>query len=484
MKVLLTGANGYIGRRLKKKLLQDASIELKIFVRNKKSLTQEVLDSCEVIEGDTLNKESLRAALKSVDVAYYLIHSLQNANYKELDKLSAQNFIQIATECGVKRVIYLGGLGVKNSQTSEHLLSRIETGEVLSSSASVQTICIRAGVIIGSGSASFEIIRNLVEKLPLMLTPKWVNTYAQPIAVADVLRYLLSALTLEYDKNLIVDIGSKKMPYKEMMMQTAKALGLKRYLIPIPLLSITLSSYWLNLFTPVPFQIARALVEGLKSEVVIQNENAAIYFPHITPMDYISAVQQAILEIEKKQVISRWSDADGQSWDKRHLNEISDAIFVDRKERDISDYDKHELFEVVCAIGGANGWFAYDFLWEIRGRFDKAIGGAGINRGRRDERTLRVGESLDFWRVADVVEDERLLLYAQMKLPGDGWLEFKIEENRLIQSAYFFPKGLLGRIYWYALIPLHYLVFTNMIESILDKCKKRSDSTKADAKRV
>jgi uncharacterized protein YbjT (DUF2867 family) len=472
MKVLLTGANGYIGRRLKQKLLEDARVALKIFVRNKKSLTKEVLESCEVIEGDTFDKEALRDALKDVDVAYYFVHSLNKANYKELDKLSAQNFIQIATECGVKRVVYLGGLGVKNSQTSEHLLSRLETGEVLSTSKSVQTIWIRAGVIIGSGSASFEIIRNLVEKLPLLLTPKWVNTYAQPIAVDDVLRYLLSALTLEYDKNLIVDIGSQKMPYKEMMMQTAEALGLRRYLIPIPLLSITLSSYWLNLFTPVPFQVAKALVEGLKSEVVMQNENAKTYFPQIIPMSYIDAVKQALVEIEKNQVISRWSDADGYSWDKRHLNEISDAIFVDRKERDITGYDKHELFEVVCAIGGANGWFDYDFLWELRGRFDKAIGGVGINRGRRDNRTLRVGESLDFWRVADVVEDERLLLYAQMKLPGDGWLEFKIEENTLIQSAYFFPKGLLGRLYWYALIPLHYLVFTNMIESILDRCKK------------
>ncbi|MDO9267235.1 MAG: SDR family oxidoreductase, partial [Sulfurimonas sp.] len=392
--------------------------------------------------------------------------------YKDLDKLSAQNFIDMAQECGVKRVIYLGGLGVKNSDTSKHLLSRIETGEILSSSTAVQTIWVRAGVIIGSGSASFEIIRNLIEKLPIMITPKWVDTYAQPIAVDDVVSYLSSSLYLDYDKNLIVDIGAKKMMYKEMMLETAEALGLKRYLFAVPFMSITLSSYWLNLFTPVPFSVAKALIEGLKSEVTVQNENAEKYFANITPMSYIDAVKKAVLEIEQNQVISRWSDANGSSWDKTHSKEINNAIFVDRREVDISSYDKERVFKAIKSIGGKNGWFDYDFLWEIRGIIDKALGGVGLNRGRRDSCDLRLGECLDFWRVEDIKENERLLLFAQMKIPGHAWLEFKLDGDKLIQSAYFYPKGIWGRIYWYALIPMHYFIFKNMIESILKNSLK------------
>jgi uncharacterized protein YbjT (DUF2867 family) len=469
MKVLLTGANGYIGRRLKRALLDLDGVDVRIFVRNKKTLSQKALERCEVIEGDTFDPKALEKALEGIDTAYYLIHSLNKENYKELDKLSAQNFIDVASKCKVKRVIYLGGLGVKNEDTSEHLLSRLETGEVLSSSDKVQTLWIRAGVIIGSGSASFEIIRNLVEKIPFLITPKWVDTLAQPIAVDDVINYLVTSLYLEHDKNLIVDVGSKKMPYKEMMLQTATALGLKRYLIPVPFMSINISSHWLNLFTPVPISVARALIDGLKSEVVIQNDNAQRYYPHITPLSYIQAVEKAIHEIEQNQVISRWSDADGTIWDKTHSGQINDAIFVDRKEVDISAYDKEKIFRTILSIGGDNGWFGYNFLWKLRGFIDKMFGGVGLRRGRRDHHELRVGESLDFWRVEDIVHNERLLLFAQMQVPGLAWLEFKITNGTLIQSAYFYPKGLWGRLYWYALKPLHYFIFKNMIQSILKK---------------
>lgn len=471
MKVLLTGANGYIGRRLKKLLASKEDVELRIFVRNKKTISKEIIDKYEVVEGDTFDKEALKKALEGIDAAYYLIHSLNKENYKELDKLSAQNFIDTAAACGVKRVIYLGGLGVKNENTSEHLLSRLETGEVLSSSEGVQTIWIRAGVIIGSGSASFEIIRNLVEKLPVMITPKWVDTYAQPIAVDDVINYLVSSLYLKYDKNLVVDIGSQKLKYKDMMLQTAEALGLKRCLLPVPFMSINISSYWLNLFTPVPFSVAKALIEGLKSEVTVQNDNAKKYFPQIEPIGYIDAVKKAVKEIEENQVISRWSDAEGKVWDETHKHEINDAIFVDRQVADITAYEKTKLFKVITSIGGDNGWFDYDFLWEIRGLIDKALGGAGINRGRRDSCDLRVGECLDFWRVQDFKENERLLLFAQMKVPGSAWLEFKIEDNKLIQSAYFYPRGIWGRLYWYAMSPMHYFIFKNMINNILKKSK-------------
>jgi uncharacterized protein YbjT (DUF2867 family) len=471
MKVLLTGANGYIGRRLKNALLKRNDIALKIFVRNKQTLSKQVLERCEIVEGDTFDKEALRKALTDVHTAFYLIHSLNKKNYKELDKLSAQNFIETAKECGVKRVIYLGGLGVKNSDTSEHLLSRLETGEVLSSVSGVQTIWIRAGVIIGSGSASFEIIRNLVEKLPLMVTPKWVGTFAQPIAVDDVISYLGASLDLECKNNLVVDIGTQKMPYKEMMLQTADVLGLKRTLIPVPFLNINISSYWLNLFTPVPFNVAKALIEGLKSEVVVQNDNAGRYFPQIIPMSYKEAVKRAIEEIRENQVISRWSDSKGDICDSMHAEKINDAVFVDRKEADIHGYDKVRVFNAISSIGGENGWFDYNFLWEIRGIADSLLGGVGINRGRRDSCDLRAGECLDFWRVEEFKENERLLLFAQMKLPGKAWLEFKLTDEKLLQSAYFYPKGLWGRIYWYLMMPFHYFIFKNMIHSILQKSR-------------
>ncbi len=470
MKVLLTGSTGYIGRRLKQKLLNDENIELKLLVRNKKSVSS-LNENTQIIEGDTFNKESLKEALKDVEVAYYLIHSLSNENYKDLDKTSAQNFLDIAAECGVKRIIYLGGLGVKDENTSEHLLSRIETGEILSSNKNVQTIWLRAGVIIGSGSASFEIIRNLTEKLPIMTTPKWVNTKAQPIAVTDVLSYLHKSLYLDVKENLIVDIGSEQLSYKNMMLKTAKVLGLKRILITLPFMSIKLSSYWLNLFTPVPYAVAKALVEGLKSEVIIQNDHAKKYFPNILPISYEDAVANAIKEIEENQVISRWNDKADDVWEKNSQNELSKAIFIDRKEMDISNIEASKVYQAFIGIGGENGWFDFDFLWELRGIIDKLIGGVGLKRGRRSQCDLRISDCLDFWKVVDLKKDERLLLYAQMKLPGEAWLEFKIKDNKLIQSAYFYPKGVLGRLYWYALIPLHYFVFNNMIKSIIKKAK-------------
>ena len=473
MKVLLTGSTGYIGRRLKEKLLEKKDITLRLFTRNKNTLSTKTMNTLEVVEGDTFDKNSLREALKDIDIAFYLIHSLSSKNYKDLDKISAQNFLDIANECGVKRIIYLGGLGVKNDDTSEHLLSRIETGEILSSNKNVQTIWIRAGVIIGSGSTSFEIIRNLTEKLPIMTTPKWVETKAQPIAVEDVINYLVDSLYLKESKSLVIDIGAEQLKYKEMMLQTAEALGLKRIIIPLPFLSINLSSYWLNLFTPVPFIVAKALIEGLKSEVVIQNDNAKKYFPNIKPLSFINAVKKAVEEIQTNQVISRWSDNSGKIWDRNHTKEIADAIFFDRKEKDISNLSKESIYKAFTSIGGENGWFDYDFLWEARGFIDKMIGGVGLKRGRRDPNKLRIGESLDFWKVVDVKENERLLLYAQMKVPGNAWLEFKIEDNKLIQSAYFYPKGVLGRLYWYILIPIHYFVFNNMINSIIIKAASK-----------
>ena len=472
MHILLTGSTGYIGRRLKANLLKDPSLKLRLLVRNKKAVSDTLPQNVEIIEADVSNKEELQKAMQGIDICYYLVHSLNVKDYKELDRKLAENFLSVAKSCGVKRIIYLGGLGVKNANTSEHLLSRLETGEILSSSSHVQTVWIRAGVIIGSGSASFEIIRNLTEKLPIMTTPKWVDTLAQPIGVGDVLKYLEGALHVKSKENLIIDIGAEQLSYKQMMEKTARVLGLKRWIIPIPFMSINISSYWLNLFTPVPFSVAKALIEGLKSEVVIQNQNAQKFFPQIHPKPYEKCVEEAIKEIEQNQVVSRWNDNGGKIWEKDHAKEFSNALFMDRKVRDLQGLSPQKVYKAFTSIGGKSGWFDYDFLWEIRGIIDKMLGGVGLKRGRRSECDLRVSDCLDFWKVVDIKKDERLLLYAQMKLPGNAWLEFKIENDKLIQSAYFYPKGLLGRLYWYILVPIHSLVFNNMIDSILKKAEE------------
>ena len=475
MKVLLTGANGYIGRRLKQTLLNE-DVSLRLLVRNPKSLDSDL--EAEVIQGDTFDIDSLELALDGIDVAYYLIHSLQDKNYKELDKKSAQNFLDAAIKQGVKRIIYLGGLGIKE-EASEHLLSRIETGEILSSKPDkIETIWIRAGVIIGSGSASFEIIRHLTEKLPIMVTPKWVKTLAQPIGVDDVIAYLNASKDLSINSNLVVDIGSEKMTYKEMMLACANALGLRRWIFPLPVLTINLSSYWLNLFTPVPYTVARSLIEGLSSEVVVQNDNANRYFCNIHPMGFQEAVKKAIKEMEENQVFSRWSDAGGgqDRWEKQHKDDPSSAVLMDRQSMKLDGISRETVYRTFCSIGGKEGWFGYDWLWEIRGWLDKMIGGAGLNRGRRHGQHLRIGESVDFWRVEDLSVNERLLLYAQMKVPGKAWLEFKIKGDELVQTAYFYPRGLFGRLYWYILTPIHYLVFGNMIRSIVKKARKNEQT--------
>lgn len=306
MNVLLTGATGYIGRRLKERLFSDKNVQLRLFVRNADKVRASTRSRVEVFEGNTFDKGSLRRALQGIDTAYYLIHSMgTKGNFEELDRLSANNFREACITAKVKRIIYLGGLGRKET-ASRHLLSRLETGEILSSKPEdIQTIWFRAGIIIGSGSASFEIIRNLVQKLPLMITPRWVRTRTQPIAVGDVLDYLFLAKDIEAKENLVVDIGSEQMSFKDMLERAARVMGLRRRLIPVPVLSPKLSSYWLIFFTPVSYRIARALVEGLKSETIIQNDNATKYFPSISLLSYEKAVEAALAETESNQIISR-----------------------------------------------------------------------------------------------------------------------------------------------------------------------------------
>lgn len=470
--LLLTGATGYIGRRLKHKLLEERNVELRLLVRHAGALSEAMREQTQVFEGSTFDLDILDKAMQGVETAYYLIHSLGHDDYAERDRISAKNFREAAVKAGVKKIIYLGGLGVVNKDTSEHLLSRIETGEILSADpANIDVIWFRAGVIIGSGSASFEIIRNLIQKLPIMITPKWVRTKAQPIGVEDVISYLVHAKANTLTGSHVVDIGSEQLCYQEMMQQCAEVMGLKRLIIPVPFLSIGLSSYWLNIFTPVPFNVASSLIKGVRSEVIVQNDNASKLFSDIHPSSFKQSIAKALLEAEENQVISRWSDRGNDVWETDHKDSIANAVFIDRQVLPLGDLKKHDVHKSYLGIGGENGWFSYGWLWEVRGLFDKLAGGAGLNRGRRSQHELRVGDSLDFWKVIDIQDDERLLLYAQMKVPGKAWLEFKIHDGKLIQSAYFLPKGVFGRLYWYALVPLHYFVFKDMIRSVLKKAK-------------
>ena len=473
MKVLLTGANGYIGRRLKHLLLEADDVSLRLFVRNAKSVSPAVSGNVDIVEGNTFDTEALDRALEGVDVAYYLIHSMASGpDYRELDRKSAENFREAAIRQGVRTIIYLGGLGKKDG-ASEHLLSRIETGEVLSAKPDqIRTYWFRAGVILGSGSASFEIIRNLVQKLPVMITPRWVETMAQPIAVGDVVRYLNEARHLDMKENQMIDIGSEQMSYREMMLGVARIMGLKRIMIPVPFLTPTLSSYWLGLFTPVPVSIASALIEGLKCEVLRQNDLAYRLFA-FKPVSFEDAVRKALAEIEENQVVSRWSDSGGETWEHDHVRDIANALFMDRQRLPLAEDERQGVFESLMCLGGREGWFSYSFLWTVRGLFDKLLGGAGLNRGRRDACHVRIGDSVDFWKVVDVVEDERLLLFAQMKLPGKAWLEFKIEQNELIQTAYFYPNGVWGRIYWYSMLPFHFFIFRDMVKQIVERGRKK-----------
>jgi len=473
MNILLTGATGYIGRRLQERLLTDDSVRIRAFVRNARKVHPASGDRVELFEGNVLDQESIKEALKGMDVAYYLIHSMgAGADFEQLDRASAQNFLEACIQNKVKRIIYLGGLGEKDT-ASKHLKSRLETGEILSSRPDqIQTIWFRAAVIIGSGSASFETIRNLVQKLPVMVTPRWVRTQTQPIAVTDVLEYLSQAKNLGSEESLIIDIGSEQMPFKDMLLNAAHVMGLRRYIIPVPVLSPWLSSYWLILMTPVPFPIAQSLIQGLKSETIVKNQNSRKFFPQIHPLSYQESILRALKEIERDQVISRWCDSSAQrTCDIKGQDNLESAIFREKISSDFGEIPGHKVFAAVESIGGDNGWYKFDWLWRLRGFIDIILAGPGLSRGRRDPNKLRIGDGLDFWKVVDVKPDKRLLLVNQMKVPGKAWLEFSVERTKLIQTAHFYPKGLWGRIYWYLTKPLHKLIFPDIVKGIIEKAR-------------
>ncbi|MEC9493132.1 SDR family oxidoreductase [Flexistipes sp.] len=474
MKILITGATGYIGRRLAYKAL-DEGFSVRLFVRNTRKVDTELQKKCEIIQGSTFEKENLDRALSGIDTAYYLIHSMgKGSDFEALDKKSAENFRNAAVRNSVAKIVYLGGLG-EQSNTSRHLRSRNETGRILSSDpGKIDVICFRAGVIIGSGSASFEIVRNITEKLPLMVAPRWVETLTEPVGIQDVIKYLISAADSDLKGSHVVDIGTGKMSFKEMMLKAAEVMHLKRIIIKVPLLTPNLSSYWLILFTPVNFDVAKELIEGLKFPSVKENDKASQLFPEIQPESYEKAFTKALEEIYDNQVISSWCDSSGgRHCDVPFVNEISKAVYKDMHIAEVDNFEAEKVFGSVKMLGGKRGWLAYDILWQLRGLMDKLIGGYGLNRGRRNEKELRVGDYIDFWKVVDLVENKRLLLQAQMKVPGKAWLEFSLIDNTLVQTAFFYPKGLMGRLYWFSMLPFHKFIFGKMLHRVVKRAEKQ-----------
>lgn len=470
MKILLTGATGYIAQRLLPVLLEKGH-EVVCVVRDKNRYNIEKYKafSISVVAANFLDKETLQNIPADIDVAYYLIHSMSTTgeDFEELEKKSAENFKTRIEQTNARQVIYLSGI-VNEQNLSKHLLSRKNVEQILST-ASFALTTLRAGIIVGSGSASFEIIRDLVEKLPVMIAPKWLHTACQPIAIRNVIDYLFGVMLLPETYNKSYDIGGpEKLTYRQMLMRFAEERKLKRRIFVVPVMTPKLSSYWLYFVTSTSYTLAVNLVDSMKVEVICTPNNLQQLLG-IELIGYNKAIRLAFGKIEQNQVISSWKDAltsntlyHGIS---KHIEVPTNGCFRDVREKKIDNSDR--VLKKIWSIGGRTGWYYGNWLWSIRGVLDKMVGGVGLRRGRKSITDISSGDSLDFWRVllADKKE-KRLLLYAEMKLPGEAWLEFKIIDDILHQTATFRPLGLWGRIYWYAVLPFHGFIFKGMINNI------------------
>nr|WP_296063970.1 SDR family oxidoreductase [uncultured Actinoplanes sp.] len=476
MRCLVTGATGYIGGRLAPRLLE-AGQQVRCLTRSTGRMRDVPwVTRAEVVEGDLTDRESLRAAFDGVDVAYFLVHSLGRRDFEELDRRAAHNFAEAAREAGVSRIVYLGGPEPEADQRpSAHLRSRAEVARILLDGA-VPTAVLRAPVIIGSGSASFEMLRYLTERLPVMVTPRWVRNRIQPIAVRDVLRYLIAAATLPDDVHRAFDIGGPDvLTYEQMMRRYAKVAGLRRrVIVPLRPLSPWLSAHWVGLVTPVPNAIARPLVASLVHEAVAHEHDIAKYVPGDDPIGFDAAVRLALSKIRDANVETRWSTASGLDAAADSLPSDPDwaggSVYVDERSREVAA-PVESLWRVIEGVGGDNGWYSFPLAWSIRGWLDRLVGGVGLRRGRRDRHHLRVGEALDWWRVEEIVPGSLLRLRAEMRVPGRAWLEMCAipdGEGRSIyrQRAVFLPRGLAGHAYWASVLPFHGLVFNGMARNI------------------
>ncbi|WP_229402968.1 SDR family oxidoreductase [Micromonospora okii] len=478
MRCLVTGATGYIGGRLAPRLLAEGHT-VRCLARAAGRLRDVPWAArVEIAEGDLRRPETLPAAFAGVDVAYYLVHSLGQTGFEAADREAAANFAEAAMVAGVHRIVYLGGpQPAGGGATSPHLRSRAEVGRILLDSG-VPTAVLRAAVIIGSGSASFEMLRHLTERLPAMVTPRWVRNRVQPIAVRDVLRYLTGCATLPAEVNRGFDIGGPDvLTFEDMMRRYARVAGLRRrVVVPVRALTPSLSSHWVGLVTPVPNAIARPLVESLVHEAVAREHDIAAHVPDppggLTGFD--RAVELALAKIRDAEVETRWSTASGPDAPAEPLPSdprwSGGTVYTDVRERAV-DAPPDALWRVVEGIGGEHGWYSFPLAWAVRGWLDRLIGGVGLRRGRRDPHHLRVGEALDFWRVEEVVPGKLLRLRAEMRLPGRAWLEMRAEPadgggSRYVQRAVFLPRGLAGHAYWGAVLPFHGVVFAGMARNI------------------
>ena len=478
-KCLVTGATGYIGGRLIRELLSHG-YRVRILARNRERLKDHPwIDRVEVVSGDAHEVTALDEALEGIDVAYYLLHALMSKDdFEQEEKDIADKFGAAAKTANIQRIVYLGGIIAQNELLSPHLQSRADTGTILKSFG-VPTIELRAGIVIGSGSASFEMLRYLTERLPVMTTPRWVETKIQPIAVRDVLRYLVGAAAIDYSVSGDFDIGGPEVfSYREMMMKYAEAAGLrKRIIIPVPVLTPKLSSGWVGLVTPVPITLARRLVESLKNEVVVRDDSVRTLIPDskagLTP--FKQAVELALTRIKEANVETRWTNASVPGTPSDPLPTDPDwaggTLYTDVRTLHSED-PIQTVWKRVEAIGGRNGYSTATWAWELRGLMDRFFGGVGLRRGRRDDNTLIEGEALDFWRVEAINRPELLRLRAEMRMPGLAWLEFALEQDAtgtgtvITQRALFAPKGLLGHAYWWSVWPMHGLVFPSMVKNM------------------
>ena len=475
MKILLTGVTGYIGKRLLIQLLEEGH-HIVCSVRDKNrfglNLFKEKLNQIEVIENDFLDESTLDNIPKDIDTAYYLIHSMSSSDgdFKEKEKTSADNFRVALENTNVKQVIFLTGI-INEEKLSKHLESRKAVEAALASSIYGLT-SLRAGIIVGSGSASFEIIRDLVEKLPVMITPKWLNTKCQPIAIRNVIQFLVGVLGKEFTYNQNYDIaGTDVVTYKQMLLQYAEIRGLNRHIFIVPVMTPRLSSYWLYFVTSTSYFLAVNLVDSMKIDVVANKNNLAEKLD-IHLFSYQEAIRLAFDKIKQNDVLSSWFDSFSNQFHSRkvwqYLEVPEEGCFKDIRDEKVDDEEK--AFDRVFSIGGKTGWYYADFLWRIRGFLDKLFGGVGLRRGRRNMNSLEAGDSVDFWRVLYANrEEKRLLLFAEMKLPGEAWLEFKIKDGVLHQEATFRPLGLSGRLYWYSVLPFHGLIFNGMLKKLAGK---------------
>ena len=468
--ILLTGASGYVGGRLLS-ILEDQGRRVRCLARRPEFLRPRLSADTEIISGDVLDLRSLDVALRGVRVAYYLVHSMgSSGSFEEKDRQGARNFSAAAKAAGVERIIYLGGLGNEDETLSPHLRSRQEVGHILRESG-VPVLEFRASIVIGSGSLSFEMIRSLVERLPIMITPKWVLTPAQPIAIDDLLAYLMAALSLPTSAYGIYEIGgADQVSYAEIMRAYARRRGIRIRMIPVPVLTPFLSSLWLGLVTPLYARIGRTLIESIVHSTVVRDYSALETFD-IRPMGIDEAVRKALANEDQQFAATRWSDALSSSGDTQAWGGVQFGTrLVDSRTARVRRIPAI-AFKPIQRIGGESGWYAWNWLWRVRGFLDLLLGGVGVRRGRPTRDALRVGDTIDFWRVEKFEPNRLLRLVAEMKLPGRAWLEFEVTGDNSVatirQTAIFDPVGLPGRLYWYALYPLHQLVFSGMLRRIV-----------------